>query len=349
MRHPIRFVFLFVMALLVAPALGTHASPASADSRSEARAHYQAGVKAYAGGDYRVAIKEFSAAQQLAPADLNNYNLALCYDKLGEAEPAIQYYKEYLAKVPNADKRTEIEASVARLEGALQSAAAKRAEEQKRSEEARRAEQQRLDEEVRKAAEQKRLDDAKAAAAAKGGTGTATGTVPTVTVPTVTPPTGTGDTSVGSSGTPGTGQIVSTGDAQLDRAAAIDINTIRQQRAPIGTTGAPDPRGGQGAIGTGAGTGAQGMPNGTGQNPNGPQANVPRGADPMAPTDQPKKPTPIYKKWWFWAVVGVSAFVVYQIVSTDSNATTQGRQGLDLGGRPLPPAPGTGGATLLSW
>ena len=49
----------------------------------------------------------------------------------GEAEPAIQNYKEYLAKAPNADKRTEIEASIARLEGALQSAAAKHAATQK--------------------------------------------------------------------------------------------------------------------------------------------------------------------------------------------------------------------------
>ena len=33
----------------------------------------------------------------------------------------IQYYKEYLAKVPNAAKRTEIEASISRLESALAS------------------------------------------------------------------------------------------------------------------------------------------------------------------------------------------------------------------------------------
>ena len=65
----------------------------------EARTHYQAGVKVYSSADYRSAIQEFSAAQQLVPADLNNYNLALCYDKLGDAEPAIQYYRAYLDKV----------------------------------------------------------------------------------------------------------------------------------------------------------------------------------------------------------------------------------------------------------
>ncbi|HEX7836836.1 MAG TPA: tetratricopeptide repeat protein [Kofleriaceae bacterium] len=84
------------------------AARAHADDRAEARAHYQAGVKFYGSGDFRGAIREFSAAQQLVPADLNNYNLALCYDKLGDAEPAIQYYREYLTKVPSADKRAEI-------------------------------------------------------------------------------------------------------------------------------------------------------------------------------------------------------------------------------------------------
>ena len=74
----------------------------------------------------RSAIREFSAAQQLAPADLNNYNLALCYDKLGDPEPAVQYYRAYLDKVPTTDKRAEIEASIARLDTAAKSAAAKK-------------------------------------------------------------------------------------------------------------------------------------------------------------------------------------------------------------------------------
>ena len=93
------------------------AARAYADDRVEARTHYQAGVKFYGSGDYHSAIREFSAAQQLVPADLNNYNLALCYDKLGDAEPATQYYRAFLDKQPNTDKRAEIEASISRLEG----------------------------------------------------------------------------------------------------------------------------------------------------------------------------------------------------------------------------------------
>src|SRR5205823_10580632 len=127
---PQRWILLVLMVLSVR---------AWADDRAEAKSHYQAGVKLYAGADYKGAIKEFSAAQQLAPADLNNYNLALCYDKLGDAEPAIQYYREYLDKQPNTDKRAEIEASISRLEAAARSAAGKKADEARRADDARRA------------------------------------------------------------------------------------------------------------------------------------------------------------------------------------------------------------------
>src|SRR5215467_5740794 len=108
MRKPSRSNHLsFVGVFLVVACVFAVPARVWADDRAEAKAHYQAGVKLYAGGDYRGAIKEFSAAQQIAPADLNNYNLALCYDKLGDAEPAMQYYRSYLDKAPNTDKRAE--------------------------------------------------------------------------------------------------------------------------------------------------------------------------------------------------------------------------------------------------
>src|SRR5689334_17067309 len=102
MRHQARRIpRLVVLLALVFTTVA--AGTVAADSRTDARSHYQASVKFYNGGDYKSAIREFSAAQQLAPADLNNYNLALCYDKLGDPEPAVQYYRAYLDKVPNTD------------------------------------------------------------------------------------------------------------------------------------------------------------------------------------------------------------------------------------------------------
>jgi hypothetical protein len=265
------------------------------------------------------------------PADLNNYNLALCYDKLGEAEPAIQYYREFLSKQPNADKRAEIEASVSRLEAALKSASAKRAEEARVAEEARKAEDARRADEVRKA-EAARMEEARKAEEAKAP----------VNDPNAVGGIGAGVTAgVGSTGTPGSGQAISTGDAQLDRVSSIDINSVRDQRMGAGGSGIADNRGGPATAPAGAGAGAgvatQAPPQAGVQASNGQGAPQPQGA----PSDQtPKKPTPVYKKWWFWAVVGVGAYVLYSIASEGSNSPNRARE--------VPAAPpAEGGFTLL--
>jgi hypothetical protein len=61
------------------------------------------------------------------------------------------------------------------------------------------------------------------------------------------------------------------------------------------------------------------------------------GADqPGAPT---KRATPVYKKWWFWAVIGVTAYVGYELATSSSTTSRDRGRGL------APPA----GATLFSW
>jgi hypothetical protein len=318
MRRP-HLLFLFVVALC-ASAVSTRAY---ADDRTEARTHYQTGMKFYNAGDYKLAIKEFTAAQQLAPADLNNYNLGLCYDKLGEGEPAIQYYREYLNKVPDAPKRAEIEASIARLDGALKSQSAKKAEEQKKIDDAKAADEAKkkaaTDAAAKKTAEeQKAADAARAAEEAKRGAPLPDGS-----------PTG-----VGSTGTPSTGLTVSTGDAQLDRVQGMDINAIRDQRIGGASSGLPDrsggpatmPNGAAGAGPNGPATGANNMQQGAvGANGMAPAANATgaAGAPPPQTGPQGDKPAPkedpVYKKWWFWAVVAVGAIVVYEIATTNAN------------------------------
>jgi len=351
MRHPVtRFLLILSLALF---ATGTRAW---ADDRAEARTHYQAGVKAYGSGKYNDAIKEFSAAQQLAPADLNNYNLALCYDKLGDAEPAIQYYRAFLDKQPNADKRSEIEASISRLEAALKSASAKKADEQRKADEARKAEEAKVEaankaDEARKAEEQRKADEeAKKHGGGgpaiggdvAGGVGGAVGAGGAVG--------GGVATGVGSTGTPGTGAAVPTGDAQLDRVNAIDINAIRDQRVGGATSGMVDNRVGPGVASGPQGPNPQG-PNPQGSNPQGvgPQGPAPQGANPPTaangpgPTDKPKE-TPVYKKWWFWAVVAVSAYVVISIATEGSqNPNNTGHEMWTRG--PTPDAPA--GLTLM--
>jgi tetratricopeptide (TPR) repeat protein len=279
MRPARNFMLLVVLALIASFAT---TRTASADSRDDARAHYQSGLKLYNAGDYKSAITEFTAAQQLAPADLNNYNLALCYDKIGDADSAVKYYREYLNKVPDAPKRAEIEASISRLDAASKSIS-------------------------KKSADAKADADAKAAAdaAAANAPKTApTGPAEQAPVDGSTPP----DLSAsgGSTGTPGTGQAVQTGDAQLDRVAGINIDQVRDQRYGANPNA--------GAIAPGPnGPPAPGAPNGAAN----PQAANFNAAPPEAP-----KETPIYKKWWFWAVVAVSAYVVYEIATSSSNSST---------------------------
>ncbi|MBV8761035.1 MAG: hypothetical protein JO257_27315 [Deltaproteobacteria bacterium] len=367
------------LLLLLTLALCATGARAWADDRTEARVHYQAGVKAYSSGKYQDAIKEFSAAQQLAPADLNNYNLALCYDKLGDAEPAIQYYRAFLDKQPNADKRAEIEASISRLEAALKSAAAKKADEQRKAEEAAKAKeaekieaQRKADEAARKADEEAKKQAGGGGAAVGGGVGGAVGGGAAVGGGVggavgggVSGGVGGGaqvPVGVGSTGTPATGETVSTGDAQLDRVNGVNIDQIRMQRLGGASSGMADPRamgpnggvgaqGGVGAMGPNGGVGANGQMGAQGANgPMGPQtaqgANGPQGpngpqttgtAAATGPADKPKE-TPVYKKWWFWAVVAVSAYVVISIATTSSNSTTaRGRETFDK--PPAPPAP----------
>ncbi|MBA3457253.1 MAG: hypothetical protein H0T42_29495 [Deltaproteobacteria bacterium] len=321
----IRYVLIALAFVLVG---NTHSF---ADGRSEARTHYQAGVKYYNGGDYRSAIREFSAAQQLLPADLNNYNLALCYDKLGDPEPAVQYYRAYIEKVPNTDKRAEIEASIARLDAAAKSVAQKKADELRKIDEAKRAEEERKAyeqgkradaerkaEEARLAAEARRRPPADPASGGDGG-----------------PAVGVGSTGVPSSGT------VSTGDEQLDRVQGMSIDQVRDQRVGAAGSGMVDPRGGPATAANG---GMAPPPVGNGAPPV--AAAAPVAGQPAGPQDQPKKADPVYKKWWFWAVVVVGLYVTYQIATTDSNDNVT-RTMLPIG--PSAPPAQSGGYTLMRW
>ena len=331
MRQSASVPILRTLVILLTLSVAAHAY---ADDRSEARTHYQAGVRYYGSGDYRGAIREFSAAQQLAPADLNNYNLALCYDKLGDAEPAIQYYRAFLDKQPNTDKRGEIEASINRLESASRSAAGKKADEARKAEDARRAE------EARKADDAKRADDigppaGPAPAPAIGPSAGPIGPSPEPPAEERKPPRR-GPAVAGSIGTPSSGSPVPTGDQQLDRVNSINVDDIRDQRMGGAGSGMTE-RGGPPTAGA-----AQPQPG---------QPAAPAPSDPNAPgpavanSDQPKKDGPVYKKWWFWVVMGVSAVVVYELATSSSKMVNgRARESGLLHNDPVP-----GGATLLRW
>lgn len=312
---------------------------ADEDPRIAARDHYQAGQKAYAAGDYRLAIREFAAAEQLAPSGFNDYNLGLCYDKLGDADPAVRYYRSYLERVKDAKNRAAVEASISRLEAALASAQNK---EQQRLEAERRAEEMRQAEAARRAAEEKQAAEAeakaKAEAEAKAKSEAEAKAKAEAEAKAAQPDDGDGAGAVVGSGAPPSGGVdssspgangapASTGNPQLDRVNAIDVAAIRTERlAQLG-----------GQAGQAGASGANGA------SANGSSAN---GRVAQGPADGGRKSeTPVYKKWWFWAVVGVGAVVVISAMTDDSQDAQPGR-GLmldEVGGQDR------GGATLLRW
>jgi iron complex outermembrane receptor protein len=86
--------------------------------RDEAKRHFAAGEARFRAGDFRGAIAEFQQADRLVPSPILAYNQALCHDRLGETEPAVRLYRDYLARRPDAPNRAEVEGRIAALEAA---------------------------------------------------------------------------------------------------------------------------------------------------------------------------------------------------------------------------------------
>jgi hypothetical protein len=64
-------------------------------------------------------------------------------------------------------------------------------------------------------------------------------------------------------------------------------------------------------------------------------------------TDQPKREKPVYKKWWFWAVVAAGGYVAYEFATSRSTASQPvGARELPQTGRASTPP---GGLMLLRW
>jgi tetratricopeptide (TPR) repeat protein len=247
------------------------ARPAAADGRADAKVHYQKGKSLFDAKSYVDAIVEFKLADQLAPSGVNDYNIALAYDALGDYSQATTYYQSYLTRTPNASNKAEIEARIKGISTKLADAE---------------AEKQRIaDEEARK--RQPPPDD-------------------------YPPP------------DDGGGTTTSTGDPELDRVNAVDVDQVRDQRAQMGFVAS-------------AGGG-------------GPAAPPPNNGGAPPPVEQPKKSKPIYKQWWFWVVAGVSAYVLISILASDSSSSTA--QGLVVE-RPIAPMPdgfgSSGGASLFTF
>jgi len=288
---------LATLAMLVAPLALHHAS--AQPNRNQARQHYANGKHYFAQKKYRLAISEFQTANKLAPSAVLSFNIGLAYDRLGNKAAALRSYQDYLRGVPRAANKVAVQAKIKRLEGELRALAAARTEAIRKkaaAEEAR-----------RKAAE-----EARKKAAVKPPVVTPPVVTPPVTPPTTGPTTGPTTPPVTP---PVTGPgvvtkppvtkvpvkpLVSTGDPGLDRVNSMNIGELRAKRdGEAGGTATTNPT-------TNKPTQRGGAPT----------------AGPLADAKPKKKSSPAYKQWWFWVVVGVSAVILVDIMSTNSDSSS---------------------------
>ncbi len=268
------------------------------DQRSRARQHYIKGKELFSAGDYRGAIREFENADRLSPSPVLDFNIGLAHDHLGERDKAISRYKSYLRAMPNARNRAAVEAKIRRLEGELR---AIRAEESSRKAEADKAEEARRLAEARRAAEEAEKNAALAAekaakaklakkeAAAENATAAGEslpakppGAEPPEPAAKAQPDKAIAQPAPAARPQPPTPRYEPTGDAKLDRVAAVDIASIRDQRA---------------------------------QRMNAAESAPPPPTTTHRDFGKKKKAKPAYKQWWFWVVVGVSAVILVNIAS----------------------------------
>jgi tetratricopeptide (TPR) repeat protein len=90
-------------------------STARADDIAGAKEHFRRGTIAYDTGHYIEAAKEYEAAFRDHDDGAFLFNIAQAYRLAGDHANALQFYRSFLRRVPDAPNRTVIEARIAEL------------------------------------------------------------------------------------------------------------------------------------------------------------------------------------------------------------------------------------------
>ncbi len=100
-------------AVTVAP-VAAQTSPAEAEARSV----FDAGQVAFTAGHYADALEYFKRSYALSRRPALLFNIGLCHDRLREDAEAIEAYSGYLAEVPRAANRAEVDGRLEALRAA---------------------------------------------------------------------------------------------------------------------------------------------------------------------------------------------------------------------------------------
>jgi tetratricopeptide (TPR) repeat protein len=103
-------------AALCLPAAVYAQQPGSAEALNEAKRLYAEGASLFKQGKFREAADRFQAAYNLDPSPILLYNLARAAEEMGDAHQAIDHYKAYLARYPQAEDRDEVQRRIRVLE-----------------------------------------------------------------------------------------------------------------------------------------------------------------------------------------------------------------------------------------
>lgn len=114
--------------LILLAALDAAAEPAPSPSEADlalAKQYFVLGKTYYDQGSYEKALEAFNESYKHSRKAALLYNIAKCYESLGELEPAIAHYERYLAE--GEQEKPTIAARVANLRARLERAQAKAA------------------------------------------------------------------------------------------------------------------------------------------------------------------------------------------------------------------------------
>lgn len=110
------------------------ATPATADAQSAtpaenhaanpddeiAKGLFAAGKAAFDAGQYQEAYDRFFDAYAKSPRPALLYNLAVSLDRLRRDDEALRHYRGYLAEVPDAENRAEVENRIRAIDAAIE-------------------------------------------------------------------------------------------------------------------------------------------------------------------------------------------------------------------------------------
>ncbi|MGM0557706.1 MAG: PEGA domain-containing protein [Myxococcota bacterium] len=91
----------------------------STAEKKEMASLIEAGKSAYDRGEFDKSLRYFQDAYDILQHPDLLYRIGLCYERLGEDQEAVRYYRSFLKEVPDAKERGRIEKQIRVIEGRL--------------------------------------------------------------------------------------------------------------------------------------------------------------------------------------------------------------------------------------